>query len=436
MFNKRLKNELEILKKELFIHKQLLNGLTEKTLALVVDENFKIIDANSNFLDALGYTQKDLGRSLNEIVPHYVAGLDYYKNLRESIMRGQSVSDVYRFLHSDGRLIWIRGFWQPIQDEVGKLVQVKCFGHNVTEAMNLARENAAFINALSRSSAVIEFNLNGMVITANDNFLEVFGYGVEEVKDKHHRIFCDPSYASTSEYTEFWGTLNKGQFVAGRFKRVDKSGRDVWLEASYNPVYDTQDQLYKIVKFASVVTDQVNREAEVHEAASIAYEVSQKTDITAQEGASVVQETVETMRRISVEMHSASEGIENLGKQSLLISSMVQTIGSIAQQTNLLALNAAIEAARAGEQGRGFAVVADEVRQLAGRTSAATEEIVSVVGKNQDLVNKAVQDMESSKQQAEQGLALANQSGSVIVQIQDSAKQVVNAVGRFASQLK
>jgi methyl-accepting chemotaxis protein len=191
-----------------------------------------------------------------------------------------------------------------------------------------------------------------------------------------------------------------------------------------------------VVKFATVVTDQVEREAEVADAAGIAFEISQQTDLSAQRGASVVQETVQTMRQISEEMQSASEGIEALGKQSLLISSIVQTIGGIAQQTNLLALNAAIEAARAGEQGRGFAVVADEVRQLAGRTSAATEEIVNVVQQNQALVDEAVRGMANSRGQAEQGLGLANDAGAVIVEIQEGAKQVVNAVGRFANQLK
>ncbi|WP_410524939.1 methyl-accepting chemotaxis protein [Pseudomonas sp. DTU_2021_1001937_2_SI_NGA_ILE_001] len=184
-----------------------------------------------------------------------------------------------------------------------------------------------------------------------------------------------------------------------------------------------------------MITEQVEREEEVSQAASIAYDISQRTDVTARRGAEVVQNTVQTMRRISEEMQSASTGIEALGKQSLLISSIVQTIGGIAQQTNLLALNAAIEAARAGEQGRGFAVVADEVRQLAGRTSAATEEIVSVVQQNQSLADEAVRGMANSRGQAEQGLALANEAGSVIVEIQDGAQQVVNAVGRFASQL-
>ncbi|SDT32541.1 methyl-accepting chemotaxis sensory transducer with Pas/Pac sensor [Pseudomonas prosekii] len=436
MFNSAIRNELEQNKKELAIYKQIIDALNEETMALTVDENFIIIDANSKFLSELGYTSKDIGRPLGEIVPAYVVDLPCYKNLRSAVKNGTSVSDNYRFLHGDGSLAWIRGVWQPIRDASGKLINIKCFGNIITNSMNLARENEALISALSRSTAVIEFDLNGVVLSANEPFLRVMDYRIDEIKGKHHRIFCEPEETSMPAYTEFWNSLNRGQFATGRFKRINSHGATVWLEASYNPVYDAQNKLYKFVKFATVITDQVNREAEVNDAASIAYEISQKTDATAQEGASVVRETVDTMQRISKVMLSASQGIEDLGKQSLLISSMVQTIGSIAQQTNLLALNAAIEAARAGEQGRGFAVVADEVRQLAGRTSAATEEIVTVVGKNQDLVNKAIQDMASSKQQAEQGLKLANQAGLVIVEIQEGAKQVVSAVGRFASQLK
>ncbi|MHC8366824.1 methyl-accepting chemotaxis protein [Pseudomonas sp. ZT5P21] len=174
----------------------------------------------------------------------------------------------------------------------------------------------------------------------------------------------------------------------------------------------------------------------MREAAAVAYDVSLQTDVSAEQGAAVVQKTVQTMQQIAEQMQSATDSIEALDKQSLLISSIVQTIGGIASQTNLLALNAAIEAARAGEQGRGFAVVADEVRQLAGRTSAATEEIVSVVQQNQALASQAVREMFSSREQAELGLALAIQAGDVIVDIQDGAKQVVSAVGRFANELQ
>ncbi|UFH49893.1 methyl-accepting chemotaxis protein [Pseudomonas sp. KNUC1026] len=234
---------------------------------------------------------------------------------------------------------------------------------------------------------------------------------------------------------QFWETLNAGRFVADRFKRIDSRGHEVWLEASYNPVYDVNKKLAKVVKFATPVTEQVQREQEVSSAARTAYEISQRTDSVANRGAQVVHETVSTMNTIVEQMTSAAVGIEALGEQSLLISSIVQTIGGIAQQTNLLALNAAIEAARAGEQGRGFAVVADEVRQLAARTSTATDDIVSVVQKNQTLVNDAVQNMGGSRAQAEQGLGLARQAGSVIVEIQNGAREVVGAVEQFAKRL-
>ncbi|WP_416365080.1 methyl-accepting chemotaxis protein [Pseudomonas sp. NFX183] len=141
------------------------------------------------------------------------------------------------------------------------------------------------------------------------------------------------------------------------------------------------------------------------------------------------------MRDLARHMQQAGDGIEALNAQSQVIGTIVKTISGIAEQTNLLALNAAIEAARAGEQGRGFAVVADEVRQLASRTSKATKEIVGVVRQNQDMARDAVSVMNEGRLQAEQGLALAAEAGTVIMEIQDGAQKVVSAVGQFANQL-
>ncbi|WP_394324932.1 methyl-accepting chemotaxis protein [Pseudomonas chlororaphis] len=184
-----------------------------------------------------------------------------------------------------------------------------------------------------------------------------------------------------------------------------------------------------------MITEQVKQEQSVAEAAEIAYTISQQTDNSAQRGSSVVTEAVEVMRDLATHMQQASDGIEALNEQSRVIGSIVKTISDIAEQTNLLALNAAIEAARAGDQGRGFAVVADEVRQLASRTSKATDEIVGVVRRNQDMARNAVVLMADGKTQAEQGLALAAEAGTVIVEIQDGAQKVVSAVGQFANQL-
>ncbi|WP_414648501.1 methyl-accepting chemotaxis protein [Chitinimonas sp.] len=184
-----------------------------------------------------------------------------------------------------------------------------------------------------------------------------------------------------------------------------------------------------------MITDQVNRELAIADAADIAYSTSQQTDNSAQRGAGVVKQTVNVMRDLAHHMQEAAERIEALDKQSQVIGSIINSISSIADQTNLLALNAAIEAARAGEHGRGFAVVADEVRQLASRTTAATQEIIGVVQQNQKLAGQAVSVIDSGKQQAEHGLQLAGEAGNVIIEIQDGAQRVVNAVGQFSTQL-
>ncbi|TWI57428.1 methyl-accepting chemotaxis sensory transducer with Pas/Pac sensor [Pseudomonas duriflava] len=436
MFNARLKKDLQDQAAELLALRQLFNGMNDSMIALTLDTEFRIQSCNAAFLKALGYSAHQVqNRPMAEVVPSYVKTLPCFHNFRAAVAKGTPVSDNYRYLRADGSLAWLKIHWQPIRNERGELMHIQGFGSDVSTSVELAKENENFINALLRSTAVIEFNLDGTVIKANDLFLKTMGYSQAQIVGKHHRLFCTAEEASSTQYSGFWARLNRGEYVADRFKRVDSHGREVWLEATYNPVYDMQNRLYKVVKFATLITDQVTRETEVREAAGTAYDISQQTDLIAQRGTTVVQDTVSTMQQISAEMQSAAQGIEALGKQSLLISSIVQTIGGIAAQTNLLALNAAIEAARAGEQGRGFAVVADEVRQLAGRTSAATEEIVEVVQQNQKMVDDAVRDMANSREQAIRGLELATQAGAAIVEIQDGAQQVVTAIKRFANEL-
>ena len=436
MFNKGLKQELQRLREQVDSFKRLKAELDVEMLGLELDGRGCISAVNANFEKEMGVRAADvLGRPLADLIPAHVRNQEYSRRLQQALSRGEPYSGALHLLRGDGQEAWLRGILHPFHDSQGQVTRFRLFCNNLTRTIETSREHESLLKALRRSTAVIEFNLQGEVLDANDRFLQAMGYSLAQIKGKHHRLFCEPAEANSEAYEQFWARLRRGEFVVDRFKRLDAHGRDVWLEASYNPVIDAHDRLYKVVKFATVITDQVQQEQAVSEAASVAFETSQHTDDTARRGAAVAQQTVEVMRALATQMQEAVKGIEALDNQSQVIGTIIKTISGIAEQTNLLALNAAIEAARAGEQGRGFAVVADEVRQLASRTSKATEEIVGVVQQNQQLAGEAVTVIENGRRQAEQGLELAGQAGQVIVEIQDGAQRVVGAVGRFARQL-
>ena len=436
MFNKRLKQELSALREELSSLQQVKESLESEMLVLTLDTDGRVQSVNQNFLSEMHYKSDELiGRRIEEIVPEHVRNDEFQLRFKAAMSRGEHFAGAVRLLRGTGQEAWLRSILQPVRSASGQIKHFSIFSSDLTRTIETSREHENLIGALMRSTAVIEFDLNGNVLTANDRFLSGMGYSLAQIKGKHHRMFCLPEEANSAEYQDFWRRLNAGEYVVDRFKRVDSHGRTVWLEASYNPVVDANNKLYKVVKFATVVTDQVNQEQAVAEAANIAYSTSQQTDQSAQRGSTVVNQAVNVMRDLAKHMQTAGDGIEALNEQSLVIGTIVKTISGIAEQTNLLALNAAIEAARAGEQGRGFAVVADEVRQLASRTSQATDEIVVVVRQNQDMARNAVALVTDGKLQAEHGLTLAAEAGTVIVEIQDGAQKVVNAVGQFANQL-
>nr|WP_313059500.1 methyl-accepting chemotaxis protein [Pseudomonas rhodesiae] len=436
MFNTRLKQELAALREELSSLNQVKESLESEMLCLTLDADGRVEWANTNFLQELVYQASAiLGRPIEELVPAHVRQDSFQLRFKNALTRGEHFAGTVRLMRGNGKEAWLRSIVQPVRDASGRIKRFSIFSSDLTRTIEASREHENLIGALVRSTAVIEFDLGGHVLTANDRFLNGMGYTLAQIQGKHHRMFCEPQEYNSEAYAQFWQRLNAGEFVAARFKRVDSHGRAVWLEATYNPVLDANDRLYKVVKFATVITDQVTREQAVSDAANIAYSTSVQTDNSAQRGTAVVTQAVGVMRDLAQHMQQAGEGIEALNAQSQVIGSIVKTISGIAEQTNLLALNAAIEAARAGEQGRGFAVVADEVRQLASRTSKATEEIVGVVRQNQDMARDAVSLMTDGRLQAEQGLALAAEAGTVIVEIQDGAQKVVSAVGQFANQL-
>lgn len=436
-FSKKHEQKIAQLEKKLSRMDQITSSLNKEMLVMTLDQSGVITGQNNNSANELGYNLEQVqGNKLLDFVPEKARGSKHFQNLKAAIEKRQHWVGAVQFQRADGKQAWLRSILQPVMDEKQRLQEFTLHSTVLTRTIETSREYQDLIQALNRSMALIEFDLKGHVLHANDRFLTAMGYSKDEIVGKHHRIFCDPEEASSSAYAEFWARLARGECVSDRFRRLDRYGNTVWLEASYNPIFSQDNELYKVVKFATVITKEIEREQAVANAASVAFETSTQTDGITDEGAKVIERTLQVISELSVQMERAGEEISALDKQSQLIASIVQSISSIADQTNLLALNAAIEAARAGEQGRGFAVVADEVRQLAQRTSKATEEIVEVVQKNQSLTQSTVTAIRQSQEKAQQGLELSSESGRVMHEIKKGAQQVVNVVSEFANQLK
>ncbi|WP_165313619.1 methyl-accepting chemotaxis protein [Vibrio ziniensis] len=436
-FNKSLQKENQQLKERLYSLEQVRESLNADMLRLTLDPQGKIISANANFEKELGLKSDAIaGAHLTALVPEKARQSKHFQQMRNALEQKKHWNGALQISKVNRQEAWLRIILQPIFDIQNKLTRFSVYATELTRTISASREHEDMLKAINRSMAVIEFSLDGTILRANDNFLKTMGYSSnEQIAGKHHRIFCESSEVNSPAYTEFWKKLGRGQFVSERFKRIDKHGHVVWLEASYNPIHNDTGDLYKVVKFATVITDQVQQELAAQEAAQIAFNVSEETGRQTTQGQKVVTDIIKKMENLVRQMKQASADIEALNAHSKSISDLVGNISGIADQTNLLALNAAIEAARAGEQGRGFAVVADEVRQLASRTNSTTEEIVTVVADNMKLTAKAVELIAACQSQTGEALDLSTQAGKVIEQVEQGAIRVVEAVRQFNQQL-
>jgi methyl-accepting chemotaxis protein len=437
MFNTRLKSTLLATQSHNATLQAALGAVRDVMAMIEFAPDGTILDASPMFLKLMGYELAELqGRHHRMLCdPAYAASAEY-TTFWQRLAGGESVSELVMRRDRSGGNIWLEASYIPVRDVDGQVTRVQKIATDITDRVRDADRQTSLNNAINRSMAVIEFDLRGNVLEANENFLATMGYRADEIVGRHHRMFCEAAEADSAQYRAFWEQLNRGEFATGRFKRFDKSGKAVWLRATYNPLFDAKGALYGVIKLASDITEQtVQREAE-SQAALLAFVTAQQTDKISQQGTAVVRQTVQVMQGISDELQGMAQNVGALSQQSDRISTIVQSIKGIADQTNLLALNAAIEAARAGEHGRGFAVVADEVRNLAGRVSQATVEIVEVVRQNHELAQQAVSGMTVTRDKAEQGVGLANNAGDVIMEIHEGAQKVVSAIGQFAETIK
>ena len=430
MFNSKLKAELQQCQDQLLEQQGFFDAVHGSVATITFTPDGTVLAANDLFLNVVGFSAPEvIGQHHRLFCDKQYAQSSAYQQFWADLKQGRSRTGVFQRFTKRGEAIWLEATYFPVKLR-GVVTKVIKIAADITEHHLQLLGQQAVVKALDRSLAVIEFTPTGEVLTANGNFLHTMGYTLAQVQGKHHRIFCDDQFYR--EHPHFWDELGRGQYKSGLFCRQNSHGSKVWLEATYNPILDENRKVVKVIKFASDITERINKSNAVREAAMLAHDAARETLNCAERGAGLLSSVVDTSSLIASQLTHSISLINQLNEQSRSIEAIVSTISSIADQTNLLALNAAIEAARAGDQGRGFAVVADEVRQLAARTSLSTDEIAKVVQNNRELTARVTSEMSDVASSAELGKQQVGEVNEVMSDIRREANNVSSTVSDLA----
>ena len=361
-----------------------------------------IVTANQNFCQALGYSLAEIeGKHHSLFVAQSERDGGAYREFWAKLNRGEYQAGEFKRIGKGGREVWILASYNPLLDENGKPFGVVKFATDVTAEKLKNADLAGQIAAIDKAQAVIEFNMDGTIITANANFLGALGYSLAEIKGKHHSMFVDPSERDGAAYREFWAALNRGQYQAAEYKRIGKGGKEVYIQASYNPILDLNGKPFKVVKYATDTTRQVlvrmgnERVRGMMESVAAG---SEELNASVREISEAMTKSRETALSAVDQVAAADAQAQRLTEAAQAMSGIVEMINSITGQINLLALNATIESARAGEAGRGFAVVASEVKSLANQAKQATDKIGQEIGSLNGISGDVVSALGSIKQ--------------------------------------
>ncbi|WP_375158249.1 PAS domain S-box protein [Bradyrhizobium sp. RDT46] len=361
-----------------------------------------IVSANENFCKALGYSLSEIeGKHHGMFVAEAERNGAAYREFWAKLNRGDYQAGEFKRIGKGGREIWILASYNPLLDENGKPYGVVKFATDVTAEKLKNADLAGQIAAIDKAQAVIEFNMDGTIITANANFLGALGYSLAEIKGHHHSMFVEPGERDSSAYREFWAALNRGEYQVAEYKRIGKGGKEVYIQASYNPIMDLNGKPFKVVKYATDVTRQVlvrmgnERVRGMMESVAAG---SEELNASVREISEAMTKSRETAMSAVDQVATADAQAQRLTEAAQAMSGIVELINNITGQINLLALNATIESARAGEAGRGFAVVASEVKSLANQAKQATDKIGAEIGSLNGISGDVVSALGSIKQ--------------------------------------
>jgi methyl-accepting chemotaxis protein len=372
-----------------------------------------IATANENFLRTVGYELAEIqGQHHGMFVEPGYRDSAEYKRFWERLGRGEYDSGQYKRLAKGGRTVWIQGSYNPIFGPHGKAFKVVKYATDVTAQVLAEAERKGQLQAINRAQAVIEFTLSGIVLGANDNFLNVLGYGLDEVRGQHHSMFVEPAYRASDDYRRFWEKLARGEFDSGQYKRLGKGGRELWLQASYNPIFDGSGKPVKVVKYATDITAQVRS----------SHEMQQSVEQTER----IIRAAIDG--DLSRRLNSAGRSADLL-KMSNAINSLLDSVSDIVSRVK----NGAREVLRGAEEiSQGNANLSQRTEEQSSsleETASSMEQMTTTVKQNADNAGQANQLATAARDQAEKGGAVVGNAVRAMTEINDSSRKIADIIG-------
>ncbi|WP_114153862.1 PAS domain-containing protein [Chromobacterium haemolyticum] len=313
MFNMALKRKLQDTVAELHKQQGVLQAIDRSMAVIEFSPDGVVRSANANFEAVMGYRASEvIGQHHRLFCPAEFVSSPEYGNFWSRLRQGHFVSDRFKRVTKNGDIVWLEASYNPVRDAAGQVTAVVKFALDVTKSVQAELEARNTMKAVSRSMAVIEFSVDGIVLRANSNFLNTVGYSEQEIIGQHHRAFCPPEYVHSPAYAELWQRLNQGIFIAGKFERRDKQGRPIWLEASYNPIVNDEGQVYKVIKFALDITEEEEAAQRDQHLVKEAHRLSAASDAASSDGLAVIKDTIGEMSLIANSAERSVKIIEDL----------------------------------------------------------------------------------------------------------------------------
>ncbi|HFL6945587.1 TPA: methyl-accepting chemotaxis protein, partial [Stenotrophomonas maltophilia] len=365
-----------------------------------------ILQANDNFLQAMGYRLEEIqGKHHSLFVDPEQARSAEYRDFWARLGRGEYDAGQYRRFGKGQREIWIQASYNPVLDRQGRPYKVVKFATDITAQKLQAADSAGQLAAIAKSQAVIEFSMDGRILSANENFLTVTGYSLDEVRGQHHSLFVEPDHRSSDEYRRFWQKLGRGEYDAGQYRRLGKGGREVWIQASYNPILDLNGKPFKVVKYATDIT------AQVHENQAMQRAVAQTREVVA------AAKQGDLTRRIAMKDKQGSiaelcEGVNSL------VEAMAAIIGQIKFAADTIAVGATEIA-----QGN------SDLSQRTEQQAASLEETAVSMKGLAETVQRTATNARQASQLAGGAADVAARGGSVVHEVVETMA-VINASSR------